>query len=63
MNKNFIQAGSDFCSLNQHVAAPYLRRSFALDFVPESADISICGLGFYLLCFCIFFQVYILISL
>ena len=35
--------------LEKHIAAPYLRRSFELDFVPDKAEISICGLGFYCL--------------
>ena len=49
MKKNFIKATEEYCLLEKHIAAPYLRRSFELDFVPEKAEISICGLGFYIL--------------
>lgn len=47
MNKHFIKVDSKYCSLEEHVAAPYLRRVFELDFEPENAHIAICGLGFY----------------
>ena len=49
MKKNFIKATEDHCSREKHIAAPYIRRSFELDFSPEKAEISICGLGFYCL--------------
>jgi len=49
MNKNFIKATVDKCTFDNHVPAPYVRRSFKLDFVPDTATISICGLGFYIL--------------
>ena len=49
MKKNFIKATDDYCSREKHIAAPYIRRSFELDFSPEKAEISICGLGFYCL--------------
>ena len=49
MEKKFIKATEDYCSREKHIAAPYMRRSFELDFVPERAEISICGLGFYCL--------------
>lgn len=49
MKKNFIKATEEYCLLEKHIAAPYLRRSFELDFIPEKAEISICGLGFYCL--------------
>ncbi|MBQ8431891.1 MAG: family 78 glycoside hydrolase catalytic domain [Clostridia bacterium] len=49
MNKRFIKATEEWCSFDHHVPAPYLRKSFTLDFVPEKAEISICGLGFYVL--------------
>jgi len=48
-NKNFIKASTDFCTFEKHVPAPYLRKEFDIDFVPETAEISICGLGFYIL--------------
>lgn len=43
----FISATREFCDLNNFVAAPYLRKSFVLDFKPEKAEMLICGLGFY----------------
>lgn len=49
MNKKFIKATQDFCSREKHIAAPYMRRTFELDFVPERGEIKICGLGFYYL--------------
>ena len=47
MNRSFIKATEEYCTVEKHVAAPYLRRVFELDFVPQNAEISICGLGFY----------------
>ena len=47
LQKKFIKATSAYCSFDNHVNAPYLRRSFTLDFTPETARIAICGLGFY----------------
>lgn len=49
MNKDFIKATEEYCSLDKHVPAPYLRRSFLLPEVPSEAEISVCGLGFYIL--------------
>lgn len=47
MNRRFIKATEDYCTVEKHVSAPYMRRTFELDFVPERAKISICGLGLY----------------
>ena len=47
MNKNFIKATNEYCTIEKHVAAPYMRRSFELDSLPSKAEISICGLGYY----------------
>ena len=47
MNRYFIKATEDYCTLEKNVSAPYIRRTFELEFVPEKAKISICGLGFY----------------
>ncbi len=44
---NFIAAGSKYCTLQDYVPAPYLRRSFALNGQPKTAQLLICGLGFY----------------
>ena len=35
------------CTLDKQVNAPYLRKSFILNETPETANIRICGLGFY----------------
>lgn len=47
MNKQFITMSGARCTFDNYVAAPYIRKSFTLDFVPEMAEISVCGLGFY----------------
>ena len=49
MNKKFISATKEYCTLEKHLAAPYFRKNFNLDFIPDEAQISICGLGFYCL--------------
>jgi len=49
VNKIFIKATEKYCSFDEHIPAPYFRRNFNLDFVPDKAEISVCGLGFYLL--------------
>ena len=48
-SKRFIKATDDLCDIGHPVAAPYLRRSFSLDFAPEQAQILITGQGFYAL--------------
>ncbi len=47
IRKKFIKATDTYCGFDNHVNAPYLRRSFDLDFASETAQVSICGLGFY----------------
>jgi len=49
MQKRFIKATEEFTTLECHVNAPLMRRSFVLDGAPREATISICGLGFYIL--------------
>lgn len=49
MQKKFICATKEYSTLDTHVPAPYLRRSFTLDGKPTEAQISISGLGFYIL--------------
>ena len=49
MQKKFISATREFTTLETHIPAPYLRRSFTLDTKPTEASLSICGLGFYVL--------------
>lgn len=46
---NFICAGKDFCELDKFVPAPYFRFSFNINKQIKSADIRICGLGYYFL--------------
>ena len=49
MEKRFIKATAKYSSLNRHIPAPYIRKSFELPFVPDRATVKVCGLGFYLL--------------
>lgn len=43
----FISATHDYATYDKAVAAPYLRRAFTLDAIPEKAEITLTGLGFY----------------
>lgn len=47
MKKRFICATREICDFSHRIPAPYLRRAFDLDFAPERAAVSVCGLGFY----------------
>lgn len=47
LSNKFIKATNEFSSFEKFIPAPYFRRSFQLDFKPEHAEITICGLGFY----------------
>jgi len=44
---NFIAAGTAYAEVSHPVSAPYLRRSFTLQEIPTTAQLLICGLGFY----------------
>ncbi len=46
-SKKFIKRTKEFTTFKNHIPAPYLRKSFELDFIPEKAEITICGIGFY----------------
>jgi len=46
-SNNFIKANDKLCTFENPVPAPYFRKSFNLDFKPQKAEITICGLGFY----------------
>lgn len=46
-SKNFVSATLDKSTTKKNVAAPYLRRDIVLDEIPQSAEITVCGLGFY----------------
>ena len=43
----FISATKKYCEFLHFVPAPYLRKTFELDFVPEKAEMLVTGLGFY----------------
>ena len=43
----FVTATREKCEYYKHVNAPAFRRSFNLSKKPDSAQILICGLGFY----------------
>ena len=45
--ESFIYAGPAFSAPEQPVPAPYFRRQFRLERVPEQAELMICGIGFY----------------
>lgn len=47
LSQKFIKATDDLCDFGHPVPAPYFRREVELDFIPEKAEITICGLGFY----------------
>lgn len=44
---NFISASDKFCTFEECVPSPFLRKSFYIDKSFENAYIVICGLGFY----------------
>ena len=46
-SKNFYGAGKEYCTYDKHVNAPYLRRTFELDKIPETASLKITSSGFY----------------
>lgn len=45
--KQFIKATNEYCSIATPVAAPIIRKSFELDFMPECAKLAVCVSGFY----------------
>ena len=49
LSDKFIALGEKYNTIREHVAAPYMRKSFNLPAVPEKAEITVCGLGFYVL--------------
>lgn len=44
---NFIAATQDCCTFEHYVPAPCFRKEFVLNEAPASAELLICGLGFY----------------
>ena len=47
LSKKFVCASYEACTYEKHVNAPYFRKSFNMDGVCDSAELTICGLGFY----------------
>ncbi len=47
MFENFIKASNTFTTKDNWVPAPYIRKSFEIDFVPINACIFVCTPGFY----------------
>ena len=43
----FITASEQYTTRRSAVPAPYLRRAFRLQSIPETAKLTVCGLGFY----------------
>lgn len=46
-SSNFVCASHDYSNYNKHIPAPVFRRSFNLTEEVKSAEILICGIGFY----------------
>ena len=46
-SQKFISFSRKTCTLNDWVAAPYMRRDFSLVSLPERAELTVCALGFY----------------
>ncbi len=47
LSEKFIKANDLMCDFENHVPSPYFRKMFNLDCLPKSAEITVCGLGFY----------------
>ena len=48
-SEKFICAGKEFSTFDKHIPAPYFRKEINLDTDAVSAEITITGLGFYML--------------
>ena len=46
-SSKFFAATTEKCHWTKTVPAPYMRRSFNIDELPDHAEITVCGLGFY----------------
>lgn len=46
-SEKFIQRDKKYSTLENHVSSPYLRKSFQIETMSNTAEIAICGLGFY----------------
>lgn len=49
LSDKFVALTEEYNTIGRHVAAPLFRKSFTLSSVPKKAEITICGLGFYVL--------------
>lgn len=47
LSNKFISATKERNTIAKHINAPYMRKNFELDILPESLFITVCGLGFY----------------
>ena len=48
-SEKFICAGKEFSTWEKHIPAPYFRKEFTVENDVDSADITVTGLGFYIL--------------
>ena len=46
-SKQFVCATEKYSTLNSPIPNPQFRKSFSLDSTPGSAEITVCGLGYY----------------
>ena len=46
-SQKFISFSRKTCTLNDWVAAPYMRRDFVITQLPQKAELTVCALGFY----------------
>ncbi len=45
--RNYVSASTKYCELESWEPAPYIRKSFEVNFVPEKAELSVSTAGFY----------------
>lgn len=46
-SKQFVKATQEYCTYDKPVPAPYMRRKFVLDTLPEKASVTVTCTGFY----------------
>ena len=47
MFQKFIKVGNEYTTKEKYIPAPYIRKSFKLDFIPDKVNVCICTPGFY----------------
>ena len=47
MFDKFIKATNEYTTKEKSIPAPYIRKTFTLEFTPEKANVKICTPGFY----------------